>query len=550
MKVSAKLNEISVKSRVDPDTLMERCDEVLIKPLRGAWHEYTMPWSLENVRGLSRLDIPCISRMAVDYTYPRRRDKVPFPMDHQIQGADFLVRNPRAFLLLDMGGGKTLTSLWAFDYLLTVGAASRILILCPKSILFTAWLKEAKTHLPHLSSLVLSDDNPKKRERNATSKAPIHILNHDGPFVLEKILRKNEYSHIAYDESTAIKNKSTRRWRSVRKLLPPSRGLWEMTGTPRPGTPLDAYGQIALMRNVDSDGQRCDAHEVLGESFMSEKAWKDMTMFRAGEIWLEKEDANQTIARYMRPAFARTKRQMLKDLPPIVPADYDVGLEKDQKAAFTAMRKKDRAELSTGAIIKAANAGVRLSKLIQISCGVAYLNPTIAGMDEGYGRPTHTFSTKERDLQFLDLFEAQVGKSIVYIPFTAALHRFNEWLTKQKIRTATLTGADSAKELSDIIDAFQSNSPRSPQVLVAIPQKMSHGITATAASMTCWYAPVIRSETYQQANNRMDRPGQRNSMLLAHLFGSPTELRLYEKLQDNALTQQGLMSIYEEFLAG
>ena len=545
-------DDMIVRTQCAPDAVLAACSDVTATQVgRGTW-EYRMPWTLHNVRGCSWLRIPCVSRMPLDYTFPHNTADFANPMDHQIQGADFLVRNPRAYLLMDMGTAKTLTSLWAFDYLRSIGEASRLLVICPKSTLYAVWLKEIRRHLPHIPAHVLTDANKERRLRKAQSNVPIHILNHDGPHVLAAALKKNKYDIIIYDESTAIKNTTTRRYKSIRALLPHDRGLWEMTGTPRPGTPEDVYGQIALMRNVNYDGERCRPEDVMGTAFMSEKAWRDLVMFRKGEVWLPRKTANDTVFYYMQPAFARTKRQVLADLPPVsTPEPLDVDLSKGAADALKTLQREGRVQIEgTHAVMEAANAGVLLSKVLQICSGVAYTGDVLAGVDEGGVRPTHEFDNKVRDAQMLELIDGARGKAIVYVPFRAAVTRVARTIAAYGYKTAEVAGPLGPKQMAQTFADFQREGSCSLDVIVAIPQKMSHGITATAASLTVWYTPIIRPEVYQQANNRMDRPGQKNAMLIARLAATDTERRLYKKLQEGALSQEALLDIYKSFISG
>jgi hypothetical protein len=87
-------------------------------------------------------------------------------------------------------------------------------------------------------------------------------------------------------------------------------------------------------------------------------------------------------------------------------------------------------------------------------------------------------------------------------------------------------------------------------VLVIQPSAAAHGVTLTAANTVIWYSPVTSTETYLQANARINRPGQRNAMTVVHIQGSPVENRLYAMLQGNINAHEKLVDLYKKELLG
>jgi hypothetical protein len=76
-------------------------------------------------------------------------------------------------------------------------------------------------------------------------------------------------------------------------------------------------------------------------------------------------------------------------------------------------------------------------------------------------------------------------------------------------------------------------------VLVAQPDAMSHGLTLTAANTIVWYGPTLRNETYQQANARIIRPGQKHSQFIINIESSAVERGAFKRL-NNRQKMQGL----------
>jgi len=101
-----------------------------------------------------------------------------------------------------------------------------------------------------------------------------------------------------------------------------------------------------------------------------------------------------------------------------------------------------------------------------------------------------------------------------------------------------INGEVPAKQRNEIFSSFMD--AEHPRVLVADPGTMSHGLTLTAASAIIWYAPTDRTETYLQANKRIDRPGQTKTTTIVQLAATPVEREIYRRLEANE-TMQGLV---------
>ena len=113
---------------------------------------------------------------------------------------------------------------------------------------------------------------------------------------------------------------------------------------------------------------------------------------------------------------------------------------------------------------------------------------------------------------------------------------------------AVITGDTSAKRRAEIFYSFQTEGEI--DVILAVPRTMSHGVTATAASTIVWFGPVTSNETYQQACNRIDRPGQTQEMFIHHLYSSPVEQKLYKTLRERKVSQADLLNLYNDFIRG
>ena len=150
---------------------------------------------------------------------------------------------------------------------------------------------------------------------------------------------------------------------------------------------------------------------------------------------------------------------------------------------------------------------------------------------------------KPRTDAVLELIEEAGAKVIVYVPLVGALQELAR-IIGEHYRVEIVHGGVSKAKRDQIFSDFQD--PDGFEVLVAQPQCMAHSLSLTAASTIIWYAPVHSAETYQQANDRIPRPGQKNHMLVVRLQGSPLEKRMYAKLERRTGAQNSLLEMFRE----
>src|SRR5690606_23231806 len=174
-----------------------------------------VPHQVEQVRALKSLGIEAPS--PIEYHYQWSGQYQPF--DAQRSTAAFLTLNDRAFVLNDLGTGKTLATLWAYDYLRSIGHAQKMLVVSPLSTLERAWADEIFKHFPHLTWAVLYGTKD-RRLKLLKSDVDIYLINHDGIRVIEDELTKRaDIDTVAIDEVAAFRNAQTTRWRSMNKII-------------------------------------------------------------------------------------------------------------------------------------------------------------------------------------------------------------------------------------------------------------------------------------------------------------------------------------------
>lgn len=476
--------------------------------------EIAVYWGLDEVRVLKNLgvkDVP--SPITRRYNWPGKYK----PMAHQIETAAFLTMHRKAFVFSEPGTGKTLSALWAADYLMQRGEVRRCLILCPLSIMHSAWLGDLNNSIIHRSAVVAHHSQASRRIEMVQQDYEFVIANYDGlNLIASEIANDGRFDLVIVDEANAYKTMTTKRWKALKSIVGPNTLLWMMTGTPASQSPADAYG---LAKLVNPDGV---------PKFFT--AWRDtvmnkVTMFK----WAPKPNAPELVHEALQPAIRFTK-EMCLDLPPVITMTREVPLT-PQQAKYYNLLKDQMLVQAAGETITAVNAAAGVSKLLQISCGAAYTDD----------REVVEFDSAPRLHVLEEILEETSRKVLIFALFRSTIDTVEQHLKKKGIGVECIHGGITASKRADTIRRFQ-NEPDT-RVLVMQPQASAHGITLTAADTVVFYGPLMSVEQYVQCIARSDRKGQdSDKVTVIHIQGSPIEKKMFKalegKVSDHSLLTQ------------
>lgn len=443
------------------------------------------------------------------------------PFTHQKETAAFLTAKPKAFCFNEQGTGKTASVIWATDYLMKAGAIKRVLIVCPLSIMHSAWQQDLFKFAVH-RRVDIAYGSASKRKEIIKGKAEYVVINFDGVQICKAEIIAGGFDLVVIDEASAYKNAQTDRWKTMRDVMRHVKGLWMLTGTPAAQSPVDAYG---LAKLVNPSGV---------PTFFGQ--FRDLVMAPVTKFkWAPKPNAQWIVHQVLQPAIRFEKRQCL-DLPEVTYAYRDAPMTPQQLKYYKKLRTDMLVE-AAGEEISAVNAAIKLNKLLQIACGSVYTDT----------REVVDFDASNRLHAVREIIDETTNKVLVFVPFTHTIKQVYDYLTKQGINSEVINGDVPVAKRTDIVRRFQEQT--NPRVLIIQPQAASHGLTLTAADTVVWYAPVTSVETYLQANARIDRPGQKNAMTVVHIQGSPVESRLYSLLRGNIASHEKIVELYKQELA-
>lgn len=451
------------------------------------------------------------------YDFPTRYDA---PMSHQVETAAFLSANTRAYCLNGMGSAKTLSSLWAFDYLRSLDKVDVAIVLAPLSTLERTWSDEVFHHLPHLEAAVVHGTAARRR-RVLDTPADVYVINHDGiGVVLTELLQimKHRRAVLIVDELAVFRNARTNRWKACDQLVKASVYAWGLTGTPIPNDPSDAYGQIKLITPKNAPRSFTMFQDLVSQPVGPYK--------RVPRI-----NAVQTVHTLMQPAIRYATRDCI-DLPPTLYVERHVELSPTQMKAFKQMQDQKVFQATAGgARIIAINEAVVAMKLVQIACGAVYV-----GEDQEPAR----IESPERMAVVEEVIGEAEGKVIVFCPVLAALDYIADTLRAKGHAVGQIDGRVAKHDRDRIFSEFQGEGI---DVIVAQPGAMSHGLTLTKGNVIIWYAPCYSNETYEQANARIVRPGQKRNTLIVNIEGTGLERGIYARLKSRQKVQGELLEL-------
>jgi SNF2 family DNA or RNA helicase len=473
-------------------------------------------WGIDEAQVLKNLSISVPSPIEGRYKWTGKYT----PFEHQKTTAAFLTMNKRSFCFNEQGTGKTASAIWASDFLIQQKKIKRVLVICPLSIMDSAWKADLFSFAMH-RKVAIAYGAAKKRREIIAGDAEYVIINYDGLEIVSEAVAEGGFDLIIVDEATHYKNPQTKRWKVLNALLTPDKWLWMMTGTPAAQSPVDAYGLAKLVSPTNVPRFA---------SAFREQVMAKITNFK----WVPRDTATDTVYRALQPAIRFTKDECL-DLPPMVYVKREVALTRQQTKYYKML--KDRMVMdAAGEQITAVNAAVSMNKLLQISCGAVYT-------DKG---ETLEFDISHRYKVLREVIDETTKKVLIFVPFRHVIDLLIRRLRADGISSEIIRGDVSAGKRTQLFKEFQTQ--HDPRVLVIQPQAAAHGVTLTAADTVVWWGPTSSLETYAQANARVHRSGQTNKCTVVQIQGSAIEKHVYSLLDSKINVHTKMIDLYKEIL--
>ena len=433
---------------------------------------------------------------------------------YQEYAKDFIVKNKKCGLFLDMGLGKTVTSLTAIDILmndyLDIG---KVLVIAPKNVAENTWTDEVQKweHLRGLKVKCISGTAVKRRKA-LDEEADIYTISRDNVVWLVDELKKDwKFDTLIIDELSSFKNPSSKRFKKLKTVTPFFDRVIGLTGTPAPNSYMDLWSQIYLL----------DRGERLGKNITAFRRQFFNAYSRGMYVEYElKEGAKEKIDDLISDICVSMKsKDYLKDLKEPIIIDYKVKLDDKEFKLYRDMAKEAVAEVTEKDKVVALSAAVVTNKLLQMANGTVY------------GDDKKPFKIHERKLETLDdiLEQAQNENILVFYNFQSDLENI-------------LSKFPEAKKFEGSEDIRNWNSGKIKMLLLH-PASAGHGLNLQqGGSIIVWYGLTWSLELYLQANARLVRQGQKEVVRIYRLVTEHTvDERVIETLNGKKYKQDELL---------
>lgn len=390
-------------------------------------------------------------------------------------------------LLMEMGCGKTLTSIGIAGILYQFGLVNRVLVVAPLSIL-GVWDEEFASMAAFPYSLtVLKGTGEKKRQQIREVSGDglqVLVVNYESARILEKELLQYDADLIIADEGHKIKENRSKQSRAMHSLGDRASYRLLLTGTLITNKELDVFSEYRFLNS-----------RVFGTSFYAfRNQYFDMVGYGNHIPRFRQWMLDDFLRRMHSIAYRVTKAECL-DLPEVTEEVVPVALEPKAMKAYRELEQDSFTELKDGEVT-AMNVLTKLLRLSQLTGG------HVTDDDSG----DHRISTAKLDAlsDILDSAADQGQKAVVMARFVPELNDIEELLRKKKIPYAVVRGG--VKDRAAEVARFQ-NDPEC-RVFVGQIAAAGLGITLTAANMMVFYSLDYSMSNFDQAKARIHRVGQ------------------------------------------
>ncbi len=436
------------------------------------------------------------------------------PHEYQSFATEFIVKNAISALFLEMGLGKSVTTLTAIDRLMYDHfEISRVLIIAPLRVAVSTWPSEIEkwNHLNRLSYSVVVG-NEKERRQALRKKADIYIINREN---IDWLVNKSgfylEFDMLVIDELSSFKSYSAKRFKSLLKIRPNFKRVVGLTGTPSSNGLMDLWAEFRIL----------DLGERLGRYITHYRNTYFVPDKRNGMViysYKPQDDAEERIYQAIGDITISMKSCDHLQMPELIMNEVAVELDQTDAQRYQKFKKEMVLTLDEKEI-DAINAASLSNKLLQMANGSVY--------DEN--KASHTIHDKKLDA-LDELIEEANGKPVlVAYWFQSDLERIKKRMKVREIK--------SSQDIEDW------NNGKIPVALIH-PASAGHGLNLqTGGAVLIWFSLTWSLELYQQTNARLYRQGQKQTVVIHHLMTKGTiDEDVMVALKHKEQTQEALMN--------
>jgi SNF2 family DNA or RNA helicase len=440
---------------------------------------------------------------------------------HQRHGLSLGQAGNHAFFY-ECGTGKTVLALKLIEYWRTLGSGPA-LVVCPLSIIESAWLADGRQFTPRLRTVSLWAKTPAERRRRLREDYDIYVVNFEGLKMLYDDIVAKDFGILIVDESSKIKSPKSQITRALLSLAGvPFRGSpfrskrsiphrYVLSGTPAPNDESEYWAQIKF---VTGPGHCCFHDNFY--AFRAEYFHGVPIGCTGQQFWRFRNSMRQRFQAAMAPVTHVVRKADCLDLPEQIHQVRTVHLSRAERIAYNTF-EKDLVLRFGDQMVLGQSALTECMKLRQLAAGF------------GYSEDGDTVRTGQSKLIELKNLLAEIGRHqvIIWANFRAEIEQLRDALSDRAVALWSQTA-----DRQEAIDAFRNGRV---QYLIANPQSAGHGLTFTNCRYAVYCSLSYSYELMKQSQDRIHRIGQRDICTYFYLLADQTiDTVLYAALQKKA----------------
>lgn len=368
---------------------------------------------------------------------------------------------------------------------------SRVLVIAPKRVAEDTWSREHKKwdHLKDLHVSVVTG-TPAQRKKALAADADVYVIGRDNVVWLTEILPEWPFDMVVIDELSSFKSNQAKRFKSLRRVLPRSRRVVGLTGTPSPNSLMDLWAELYLL----------DRGERLGKTIGCYRE----EYFRPGKTdghvvysWEPRKGAREKIERLISDICVSMSAEDYLKLPERIDVEVPVVLTASEMALYSRMEQDQILTFDDESVV-ALNAAAVMGKLLQMANGAVYTES---------GEAVRIHEAKLDALE--EIIDTADEPVLVFYNY-----RHDKTAIQQRIKgVREITGPEDIADWND----------GKIRVLLAHPASVGYGLNLQdGGHVIVWYGLTWSLELYQQANARLYRQGQQKPVIIHHLITEGT----------------------------
>jgi SNF2 family DNA or RNA helicase len=430
---------------------------------------------------------------------------------YQTHAVEYIKEKKKCALFLDLGLGKTTTTLTTLTDLIDSFSCSKVLIIAPLRVANSVWAQEADKweHLQHLKIAIVTGDLA-TRKKALAKDADIYVINRENvPWLIDTVPH-NTFDAIVIDESSSFKTHSSKRFKALKKLTPHAAHIILLTGTPSPNGLMDLWSQMFLI----------DSGKALGKTITSYRDRYFMQEFN-GFGYKARAGSHDKIKTAIAPITLSMQASDYLTMPDKIIIDQEITLPGAVQKRYDDFEKRMILDLEDGESVEALNAAALAGKLLQFCAGAIYTDDQ------------HTFEiVHDAKIDALkELTEVSDETMLVAYNFKSDLARL-----KEAFPDAIVLDKDPMT-----IERWNRGEIK---MLLAHPASAGHGLNLQyGGSLLIWFSLNWNLEYYLQFNARLYRQGQTKPVRIVHLIAKDClDERVLKALNNKDLSQSALLN--------